>query len=443
MTLHHPVPETSKSTASAERYTLIAAGAVIAALTAAAFWLSYAHLAEVAGKHGLAKSPERQWAWPGTLDAFIVVGELLMLRAGLRKVTDWWAVALTGIGSVGSIVLNVAGVSGTGSGPVPLLDYVVAAVPPTAALLAFGVLMRQIHQHVAEPSSSGHRIPPTAVTGADGAYSGDRPPSDTRTDGKASVPVTGSLPTGDRQNGDAAGAIPEYSHGPRLVPEPQVPTESWAETGPGTAKGTVRDRGTDKGTVPNPGTDKGTVPNPGTDKGTVPNPGTAHGARSAGLSRARSGDRPRHDRTPLPPAIGDRQPTGTGTEAEGPRPHPVPDEDQDGHGDGDRGADETDEPPAGRQQQPAPTKRPAARPRDRSRTGRGPGTRAGRSDDELVDLLRPHVRTALDRDGNESVTRVQLREIMRAQKVSIRNDRLTGVLARLRADTMTKRSPTR
>ncbi|WP_327324587.1 DUF2637 domain-containing protein [Streptomyces sp. NBC_01210] len=138
---------------AAERYALVAAGCVIVGLTAGAFWLSYAHLAEVAGRHGLGNAPQRQWMWPATLDAFIVAGELLMLRAGLRRVPDWWAVALTVAGSVGSIALNVAGVSGTRDNTaVPLLDYVVAAVPPTAALLAFGVLMRQIHQLIAEPS---------------------------------------------------------------------------------------------------------------------------------------------------------------------------------------------------------------------------------------------------------------------------------------------------
>lgn len=137
---------------AAERYALAAAGTVIIALTAGGFWLSYAHLAQVAGQHGLGSSPVRQWAWPATLDAFIVAGELLMLRAGLRRVTDWWAVILTATGSVGSIALNVAGVSGTGNtSVVPLLDYVVAAVPPTSALLAFGVLMRQIHQLVDRP----------------------------------------------------------------------------------------------------------------------------------------------------------------------------------------------------------------------------------------------------------------------------------------------------
>ena len=131
-----------------ERFALIAAGVVIVALTGAAFWLSYAHLAEVAGAHGLGHAADRQWAWPATLDAFIIAGELLMLRAGLQGRTDWWAVGLTVAGSLGSIGLNVAGVGGDAEA----LDYVVAAVPPTAALLAFGALMRQVHRAVVDDS---------------------------------------------------------------------------------------------------------------------------------------------------------------------------------------------------------------------------------------------------------------------------------------------------
>ncbi|WP_078886236.1 DUF2637 domain-containing protein [Streptomyces sp. MUSC 125] len=142
----------AKTKLTAEQYVLRTAGIVIVALTAGAFWLSYAHLAEVAAQHGLRDSPTRRWAWPATLDAFIVAGELLMLRAGLRRVTDPWAIGVTAIGSVGSIGLNVAGVTGTREvGSVPLLDYVVAAVPPAAAMVAFGVLMRQIHELVAQP----------------------------------------------------------------------------------------------------------------------------------------------------------------------------------------------------------------------------------------------------------------------------------------------------
>ncbi|MGW1252551.1 DUF2637 domain-containing protein [Streptomyces sp. NPDC002535] len=141
----------------------VAAGLVIIALTGAAFWLSYAHLAEVALAHGLGQATERAWAWPATLDLFIVAGELLMLRAALRRQVDGWAIALTAVGSVGSIVLNVAGVTGTRDpGMVPLLDYVVAAVPPTAALLAFGALMRQIHQALAERETGEPDVSPAA-----------------------------------------------------------------------------------------------------------------------------------------------------------------------------------------------------------------------------------------------------------------------------------------
>ncbi|MDX3402967.1 DUF2637 domain-containing protein [Streptomyces sp. ME01-18h] len=143
----------AKTKLTAEQYVLRTAGIVIVALTAGAFWLSYAHLAEVAAQHGLRDSSTRRWAWPATLDAFIVAGELLMLRAGLRRVTDKWAIGVTAIGSFGSIGLNVAGVTGAREvGSVPLLDYVVAAVPPAAAMVAFGVLMRQIHELVAQPA---------------------------------------------------------------------------------------------------------------------------------------------------------------------------------------------------------------------------------------------------------------------------------------------------
>lgn len=119
--------------------------AVIAAtasiiLTGAAFWLSYEHLHDVAHTHGLADAA-RAWAWPATVDLFVIIGEVLMLRAALAGRVDPWAIFLTVAGSGGSIVLNVAGV-GTDAA---VMDYVVAAVPPVAALLAFGAIMRQIH----------------------------------------------------------------------------------------------------------------------------------------------------------------------------------------------------------------------------------------------------------------------------------------------------------
>lgn len=125
------------------RQTLAAgAGLVTVTLTAAAFWLSYEHLHDVADANGL--DGIRAWAWPGTVDLFIVAGELLILRAALRGRADWFAYLLAGVGSLGSIALNVAGV-GTGADP---LEYIVAAVPPVAALLAFAAIMRQVHEQL-------------------------------------------------------------------------------------------------------------------------------------------------------------------------------------------------------------------------------------------------------------------------------------------------------
>ncbi len=94
-------------------------------LTAVAFWLSYEHLQEVAAAHGMAKAVARSWAWPATVDLFIVIGELLILRASLAHQVDWWAIGLVTAGDGASIGLNVAGV-GQDAGA---LNYVVAAVP--------------------------------------------------------------------------------------------------------------------------------------------------------------------------------------------------------------------------------------------------------------------------------------------------------------------------
>lgn len=136
----------------------VLAAVMTIALTAVAFWLSYEHLHDVADAHGLAGA--RAWAWPATLDTFIVIGEALILRASLQSSVDIWAWILTAIGSVGSITLNITGV-GTGG---DALDYTVAAVPPVAALLAFGMLMRQLHSMIVKYMDAGPKITPGAET---------------------------------------------------------------------------------------------------------------------------------------------------------------------------------------------------------------------------------------------------------------------------------------
>ncbi|WP_413799619.1 DUF2637 domain-containing protein [Streptomyces iranensis] len=144
---------------SVERAITAVAGVLTVVLTAAAFWLSYEHLQEVASGHGMADAVARSWAWPATVDLFIVIGELLILRASLAHRVDWWAIGLVTAGDGGSIALNVAGVGPDASA----LDYVVAAVPPVAALLAFGALMRQVHAYLARRTTTGVTTPPPGV----------------------------------------------------------------------------------------------------------------------------------------------------------------------------------------------------------------------------------------------------------------------------------------
>ncbi|MBL1107370.1 DUF2637 domain-containing protein [Streptomyces sp. 5-8] len=133
--------QTPRTTAAAGLGLAIGAAVLITAITGVAFWLSYHHLHDVAAGNGLGVDAARAWAWPAVLDLFYLAGELLILRASYLREVDPWAIALTAVGALGSITLNVAGV-GAHARP---LEYTVAAVPPVAALLAFGALMRQLH----------------------------------------------------------------------------------------------------------------------------------------------------------------------------------------------------------------------------------------------------------------------------------------------------------
>ncbi|MEJ8652691.1 hypothetical protein WKI65_32665 [Streptomyces sp. MS1.AVA.3] len=82
----------------------------------------------------------------------------------------------------------------------------------------------------------------------------------------------------------------------------------------------------------------------------------------------------------------------------------------------------------------------------RSRPGAGKSKRSRRrpqlSVEETVERVRPHVAELLERDGNASINRPQLREILRALNLGGgRNESLTPVLERLRAEagtTMTR-----
>lgn len=138
----------------------ITAAGLIFLLTGVSLWLSYEHLHDVGARHGFADDPVRAWAWPATLDLFYAAGEVLILRAALARRVDWWAISLVVFGAGGSIALNIAGV-GEGAEP---LDYVVAAVPPVASLLAFGALMNQVYRLLAPAPVTPVVIPAPPAT---------------------------------------------------------------------------------------------------------------------------------------------------------------------------------------------------------------------------------------------------------------------------------------
>ena len=119
-------------------YALMAAVTVIA--TAVGFWLSYAGLHTFAVRAGL-RGPE-SWAWPSSVDLFILAGELGITISTLRDGrTDWRAWVYFGAGAGPSVAFNVLHVTLHALG---WAKYAVAATPPIAAVLALAALMQQV-----------------------------------------------------------------------------------------------------------------------------------------------------------------------------------------------------------------------------------------------------------------------------------------------------------
>ncbi|MFD6437230.1 hypothetical protein ACFWFC_31375, partial [Streptomyces venezuelae] len=86
----------------------------------------------------------------------------------------------------------------------------------------------------------------------------------------------------------------------------------------------------------------------------------------------------------------------------------------------------------------ARTKNKAKRARSRSPQKQRPVRELDESERLLVREVRPHVPALLARDGNEAITRVQLREIIRrVGLMGVGNDRITFVLRELRSDDIT------
>lgn len=233
------------------------------------------------------------------------------------------------------------------------------------------------------------------------------------------------------------------------LPSPWSPAHSTAPTatpvaGPHGPDALDGDRGPTQPRGPVPGTgDANTSPGTGTggnDAGagtgtpevdTVPGAGFAKPEATAGAGT----DRPTREEPAHRPV--NRGPTNTESETE-PNGDPEPPHPN-------TGTQPNGDP---RHQVPLRRKTTKANAQER-RGGRSrasqtprPSREMEQSVDQLVQRVRPHVPALLDRDGNESVTRVQLREILRREGLKGgRNDRLGLVLQKLRsADTAKARS---
>ncbi|MFI0743293.1 DUF2637 domain-containing protein [Streptomyces sp. NPDC021100] len=168
---------------------------------------------------------------------------------------------------------------------------------------------------------------------------------------------------------------------------------------------------------------------------------TATGPACGGESAGKPGTKSSGPHEPLGDPGGAVPGTGqtlsSGTERTGDRPRPVP---------ASQGGDQIDSVPDKASGTQATGDTSATGTGDRSRSSAGKRS-PQLTEDEIVQRLRPHIPAALKRDGNSEVTRVQLRQIMRAQNIAIRNDRLTPVLQRLRNEaagtTTTTRSSAR
>jgi hypothetical protein len=153
-------------------YAAMAVVTVVA--TAVGFWLSYVGLHAFAQRAGL-RGPEA-WAWPSSVDLFILTGELGITISTLRDgAHDWRASVYFAAGCGPSVTFNVLHVFvalprwGT---------YAVAATPPIAALLALAALMQQVlglpealrqwhdRQQQAEPGTLSPHVPSAAETAA-------------------------------------------------------------------------------------------------------------------------------------------------------------------------------------------------------------------------------------------------------------------------------------
>jgi hypothetical protein len=140
----------------------VVAGMVLAtaSATAVGFWLSYAGLHDFALRAGLHGA--EAWAWPASVDLFILAGESGVTVSALRRAEDRAAWLYLAIGFAASVTANVLHVDPAALG---WTRYAVAAAPPVAAMLALAALLRQVYRLAAADVPGEPEPAPAALNG--------------------------------------------------------------------------------------------------------------------------------------------------------------------------------------------------------------------------------------------------------------------------------------
>jgi len=130
-------------------------------IAAAAFWLSFTALADLARRSGLDES--QAWAWPLIVDGIIVVATVSVVAlAGQRAA--WYPWLLLMAGAAVSVAANAlhAVVAADADAPSALAGSV-AAIPPLVLLAITHLTVVLTRRFRAEPSARTHEAAPGAV----------------------------------------------------------------------------------------------------------------------------------------------------------------------------------------------------------------------------------------------------------------------------------------
>lgn len=245
----------------------------------------------------------------------------------------------------------------------------------------------------------------------------------------ATVPLPSPWSPAHSSASPATAPAQPTANAPVPVPGPHGPDEPDPDRGPGTPRGPVLEIA-DLKAQPSEGTEDDemgtTAGTDATEDGAVPgtSPADLEAAERDTAATGTSRNRPEVAAQGTDPYRGpsaeDREPTDTesGTETTEDQGHRVP--------------------LRRKTTTKARTKTKGKRARSRSPRKQRPVRELDESERQLVREVRPHIPALLARDGNEAITRVQLREIIRREDLmGVGNDRITFVLRELRSDDIT------